>query len=224
MSRKHSDELVAQARALGAGIRYDIFRHLADLGRPAGISELTEYFGLNHNTLRHHLNQLVQASLLVESQAPALGRGRPQYRYEVDPATDGRWGVTGPYEQLSQWLAEMVRTGDAPMEVGRREGRRRAALAEESAIPGQVLADEMARQGFEPRSRREGPNMTITLDSCPFESTAQADPDTVCDLHLGMAQGLAETVGDVEVQALVRRDPRTAGCQLMCHISDHRVD
>ena len=80
--------------------------------------------------------------------------------------------------------------------------------------PVTVLVDEMARHGFDPTVRRRGDVVDLTLRTCPFVSTARADPDTVCELHLGMAQGMAETLEGLQIDELIRNDPRRAHCHL----------
>lgn len=212
-----SDLVQVQARALGDPTRSRLFRYLAVAAAPVGVAELTEHIGLHHNAVRQHLTKLVDAGLVVERIAPPSGPGRPPLVYEVDPAADGRWGVAGPYERLALWLAEIVRTGDAPVEVGRRVGRRQRLGTSVPADGVAVLAEQMARQGFDPTVRRRGVSVEIVLGTCPFETTAVADPDTVCQLHLGIAQGIAEDLDDVAVDALEPKDPRRAHCVLRCH-------
>jgi predicted ArsR family transcriptional regulator len=83
----------------------------------------------------------------------------------------------------------------------------------------------MARQGFEPevRTRRDGAD--VVLRTCPFESAALADPDTVCALHLGIAEGVAGLTGDrVVVDELVPHDPRRASCRLRLRVARANVD
>ena len=210
--------LQQQARALGDPTRHEVFRYIADADRPVDIAEMTEHFGLNHNAIRQHVAKLVDAELVVERTAPSTGRGRPRLIYTLAPAAESRWGVQGPYERLSLWLAEMVRTGDAPIEVGRRAGRRQRLGASKSDDPVAELVEQMARQGFEPVTRRRGSSIDLTLQTCPFASTALADPDTVCELHLGMAYGIAERIDGLEVDELVPKDPRRAHCRLRCHL------
>jgi len=212
--------LQQQARALGDPTRHEVFRYLADAGRPVDVAELTRHFGLNHNAIRQHLAKLVAAGLLVERTAPSTGRGRPRLQYSVDPSADSRWGVTGPYERLSLWLSEIVRTGDTPVEVGRRAARRQRMRTQEAeaADPVAALSEQMARHGFDPVVTHVGDNVEVTLRECPFATTALADPDTVCGLHLGIAHGVAESVGGIVVDELVPRDPRHAHCQLRCHL------
>ena len=59
----------------------------------------------------------------------------------------------------------------------------------------------------------------VTLNACPFASAVLADPTTVCELHLGLAQGAAEAVGGIAVEELVPQDPRHAHCRLRCHVT-----
>jgi predicted ArsR family transcriptional regulator len=81
------------------------------------------------------------------------------------------------------------------------------------------VVDAMERQGFDPvaRTRRDG--VEVVLRTCPFASTAVADPETVCALHLGIAEGVAElTGGRIVVDELVPHDPRRANCRLLAHL------
>ncbi len=211
--------LQEQARALGDPTRFAVFRHVVDADRPVDVPELTAHFGLNHNAIRQHLAKLVGAELLVEGKAEATGPGRRRLVYRLDPRAESRWGVVGPYERLSLWLAEMVRTGASPVEIGRRVGRRQRLGHPTVADPVGELVDQMARQGFDPEVTTTGTQVQITLRSCPFATTALADPDTVCGLHLGLAQGVAESIDGLVVDELVPRDPRRANCRLRCHVA-----
>ncbi|MGD9703945.1 MAG: helix-turn-helix transcriptional regulator [Acidimicrobiia bacterium] len=212
--------LQLQARALGDPTRHQIFQHVASADAPVGVAQLTERFGLNHNAIRQHLAKLVDAGLLVEAKAPAVGRGRPRLVYTLQPTVESRWGPVGPYERLALWLTEMVRTGDAPVVVGRRAGEADARLRAGSADPVTELVGQMNRLGFDPVASDTDGHIDVTLLHCPFASTALADPDTVCSLHLGMAQGFANTVGGLVVDDLERHDPRTANCRLRCHVDE----
>lgn len=232
--------LQQQARALGDPTRYRIFRCVADAGAPVGVAALTELVGLNHNAVRQHLAKLVDAQLLVEGTAPPTGRGRPRLQYTLDPSAESQWGVAGPYERLSLWLSEILRTGSTPVEVGRRVGRRRrlgqATRADEAdATPPPTaeaaggddrtdaidsLVDQMARHGFDPVVERApgDEHADIVLHNCPFSSVALADPDSVCGIHLGIAYGIAESLDGLVVDGLEPHDPRRAGCRLRCHV------
>ncbi len=211
--------LQQQSRALGDPTRYDIFRYVASARSPVDVAGLTAHFGLNHNAIRQHLAKLLDAELVTEQRAASAGRGRPPVLYRVHPAADSRWGVPGPYERLSLLLAEMVRTGDSPVDVGRRAGRRQRLGANVKDDPVALVVDVMERQGFEPSLRMRGERVDLTLRTCPFATTALADPETVCSLHLGLAEGVAElTRGRLEVDELVPHNPRRAHCELRLHL------
>jgi predicted ArsR family transcriptional regulator len=204
--------LQEQARALGDPTRHAIFRHLAQASRPLGVAELNGQFAFNHNAIRQHLAKLVAAGLVIESKAPSTGRGRPPLVYEVDPGAEGQWGGTGPYERLSRLLVEVIRTGEAPEAVGRQSAdqfRVRAPSGDAAAD----LGAAMARQGFQPERRPTRHGADIVLHRCPFATAALADRETVCSLHLGIADGLVEG-SDARVEQLVAYDPRKAECRI----------
>ncbi len=206
--------LQEQARALGHPTRHQIFRYAAEAARPVDVAELTSHVGLNHNAIRQHLAKLVDAGLLIERRQPSGRPGRPRLVYEVDLVDGGRWGVSGPYERLSLLLAEVIRTGETPVEVGRRAGRGPAFAPISGAGTTAGVVESMARQGFEPAVEDHGDHIDIVLRTCPFRSTALADPDTVCSLHLGIAEGLADAVPGADVEELIARDPLLAHCVL----------
>jgi predicted ArsR family transcriptional regulator len=213
-----ADQTQVQSRALGDPTRHSLFRYVLDAGHPVTVAELTDHLGLNHNAIRAHLTKLVAAGLLTETRSAPTGPGRPKLLYRPDPAAEGRWGGVGPYERLSVMLTEMVRTGEGPEEVGRRTGAARRIGGAPVEDPIGRFVDEMARHGFDPTVATEGSEVTVVLRTCPFTSAVLADPRTVCGLHLGLALGVADAVGGLEVEELEPRDPRRAHCRLRCRV------
>lgn len=208
--------LQEQARALGDPTRHAIFRHLADADRPLGVAEINDHFDLNHNAIRQHLAKLVAAGLVIEATVRGTGRGRPRLVYRVDPAVDGQWGTAGPYERLSGLLLEIIRTGRGAEEVGRR-------AADRFGVPSPTgdavddLTGAMARNGFDPEVRPNPEGAEIVLHRCPFVSSAVTDRETVCALHLGIAEGIVAGT-DARVDELVAYDPRKADCRLRVEV------
>jgi predicted ArsR family transcriptional regulator len=209
--------LQQEARALGDVTRHAIFRYVAGSSEPVDIAELTDLFRLNQNAIRQHLAKLLDVGLIRERTARPGRPGRPRLLFEISPGVESRWGVTGPYERLSRLLCEVIRTGRQPVEVGREAGRALQVEPDTGEDGVDQMASAMHRQGFGPTVHRQGAQAEIVLGLCPFASTALADPDTVCALHLGLAEGLAEDTGAV-VDGLDREDPRRAGCRLHLHI------
>lgn len=208
MSDSESD--LRRARALGDRTRRTIFEALRTAAGPVDVVALTALAGTHHTAVRQHLAKLIDAGLVVAEQSAPHGRGRPRIVYRaVTHALEG-----APYRSLASLLATAVGTGAGPRETGRAAGRAIAATARHDD-PVQALSGWAAEHGFEPdvRSRR-GMRTTIVLRSCPFADVAVEAPGVVCDLHLGLAEGVAESVGGIEVRGLHPGDPRKAGCRL----------
>jgi predicted ArsR family transcriptional regulator len=208
------EELQREARALGDPTRHRLFRYIAEASGPVGVAELTALVGLNHNAVRQHLAVLKEARLVVEELEVRTRPGRPRLLYRLHPEAGGRWGTPGPYAWLAALLSEAVRRRLDPRQVGRQEGHRIGAERAGAGDSLDLLEDEIGRRGFRPaRVERRG-KVELVFRRCPFAAVAAADPATVCQLHLGIAEGLVEGLGGLEVEGLSTRDPRKAGCRL----------
>ncbi len=208
-----------QARALGDPTRNRIFRYIADSLQPVDVAELTDHLGLNHNAIRQHLTKLVGAGLVVQETAPARGRGRPRLLFRVHPGAEQDWGAGDAYQRLSLLLVDMLRSGDSAIEVGRRSARNLALEGSDRDHPIQALARAMRQGGFDPVLATDGEAADFVLRHCPFADAAIADPQTVCALHLGLAQGLADQLDGIVVDELEPHHPRRAGCRLRFHLA-----
>ena len=115
-------------------------------------------------------------------------------------------------------LSEIIRTGDSPVEVGRRAGstRRRRTERHDRSGGGPGGSDGAARFRADRDAARR--HVDIVLGACPFETTALVDPDTVCGVHLGLAYGAADALGGLVIDELIPRDPRRGTCRLRCHL------
>jgi len=210
-----------QAKALGDPTRHAIFRAVVDAGGPVDVATLTARFELNHNAIRQHLAKLCAAGLVVEEVGASSGPGRPRLQYRPALVTNGDWGIPSPYQELSVMLVETLRSGRSPREVGAEAGRRLAATLPDTADPVDRLEINAARHGFEPRRVERRDSVDVVLDRCPFQVTAAAAPEIICELHRGLAEGIAEASGGtVEVVDLVVRDPRRAGCRFKLRRTD----
>lgn len=205
-----------EARALAAPARQKIAHFLADAPDGATVDALTEHLDMHHSAVRKHLAQLVAAGLVVGEIERLAGRGRPRLRYRLASRARARH----PYERLAVMLATVIASGDDPLEVGRRHASQGATSPE--ADPLDVLAARFAEDGFDPTVRRTRTKAEITLGRCPYESAALANPHLVCRLHLGLAEGIADAIGGIEVSRLDARDPRKAGCSVDVRL--HSVD
>lgn len=208
------ESLQQEARALGDPTRHRIFRYIADADTPVGVSELTDFVQLNHNAVRQHLAVLKDAGLVMEEVEDRSRPGRPRLLYRLHPEASERWGGAGAYSWLAGLLAAALRLREGPRRVGRAEGRRLAAGTPAGADRVEAFEEELTRRGFRPVRSDRGRRVEFVLGRCPFAEVAASDPATVCDLHLGLAEGMAEQLGGLEVQRLVPRDAHRAGCRL----------
>src|SRR5947207_4031813 len=205
-----------QAKALGDPARHAIFRAVVDNDGPVDVAGLTARFGLNHNAIRQHLNKLCAAGLIIEEVGPRSGPGRPRLQYRPALAINEDWGIPSPYEELSVMLVQALESGRSPREIGVEAGRRMAAQLPQTADSIDRIEINAARQGFEPRRVERRSSVDLVLGRCPYQAPATAAPDIICQLHLGMAEGIAQATGDsLEVTGLIVRDPLRAGCRLM---------
>jgi predicted ArsR family transcriptional regulator len=212
------NDLQEQARALGNRTRYRIYEHITEAEHPVGVSELTDLLELNHNAIRQHLAKLVRAGLLEQRTEEPKGPGRPRLTFTPTPTAQRRWGHDGPYRRLSLLLVDMLATGRTPIEVGRDAGHHLEIAGADQGDPIPRLGEAIARGGFDPQLRRRGSKVEFVLRTCPFAEAADVDPDTICDLHLGLAQGLADQLDHISVDELIRANPHRAGCRLRFHI------
>jgi predicted ArsR family transcriptional regulator len=111
-------------------------------------------------------------------------------------------------------LVRLLEDGRSAREVGAETGRRIARTLPQTPDPIDRLELNAARQGFEPRRVERGPSVELILDRCPFQAAASAAPEVVCQLHRGLAEGIAETTDEVEITDLIARNPKRAGCRL----------
>lgn len=202
-----ADRARRRAKALGDGTRATIHGLLTDADLPLTVTELAERLQIHRTAVGQHLQVLREAGLVERSLITPAGRGRPGYGYRaVDP---------DPYRSLALWLAEAVRSGRSARDTGRDVARETAVR---DADPVGAVVDAAARIGFDPvvheRTRRGVTEIDVALQSCPFAELASSDPGTVCDLHLGMVEGLVEVAGGATVTGLHIGDPHRGGCRI----------
>ncbi len=218
-----ADELLAQARALGDANRLRLFRYLVAHDGPVAVAELTDMARLNHNTVRQHLAVLVEAGLVDESREVRSRVGRPRLLYRADAGAASRWDAPGTYVWLAELLSDALSRQISPREAGRLRGVQRAAELSDGGSALDVMEADLARRGFHPRRESSRTRVDFILERCPFVDVAAVNPATICQLHLGLVEGLATGLGGWEVDELVARSPREAGCRLSLRAAPARV-
>lgn len=210
-----TDMMLIEAKALGDPTRNRIFRYIEDAKRPVYVDELTDLLQVNHNAVRQHLSVLKDARLVTEQLENRSTPGRPRLQYTLNPKVLGTWGTEGPYQSIAVLMAEIIKSNRSAEEIGRDAGKRRVQgiKGPKHNIVG-ILNDSLATEGFQPRTIQSDNGWDFVLENCPYVEAALVDPDTICQIHLGLLEGLLEGLNpDVEL-SLTARDPRRAGCRV----------
>lgn len=228
MDEPAPDELHARARALADPTRARIVGLLAAADGWT-VTELVDELGLHHSVVRDHLATLEAADLVSAARRESGSRGRPPLVYRATAGAESLLLDPPRLAELSRLLARIAATGRPPGEVGRDHAR---TLTPPAGPPGRTpldrFLDDLRARGFRPSADDLGAgggdagqhDLTIRLQRCPFVDAAEDAPAVVCALHRGLAEGVAEQVGDITVRGLVARPPRTAGCELRVRVDD----
>ncbi|MGP5317028.1 helix-turn-helix transcriptional regulator [Arthrobacter rhombi] len=209
--------------------RRDLLTRLGEYGGACPVDQLARSCGQHPNTVREHLEALVESGHVQRAPAPQpAGRGRPARLYQVaEQATAPAAAAT----LASVLAAQLAARPDAPAE-GIAAGRAWAATLRTGppeAIPNhrpsvqevsENIAGALTETGFAAEQSAEDATV-LRLTRCPLLDAAREHPDVVCSVHLGLVQGLLDDAGASGTRAqllpfaasdacLLRLDPPSA--------------
>lgn len=166
-----------------------VLRALVGSQRPMTVAELADTLDGHPNTMRLHLQTLLDDGWVAELPQPPHGRGRPSKAYA--PTVAGRRASSSPsaalvdaafVEALAEHLEASPHPGAAAMSIGRGWGARLGATRDHEGLVGALIG-----QGFAAERIPEG----LAIRSCPLLDSARRNPDVVCGLHQGLIDALA---------------------------------
>lgn len=187
-------------RVLSGVSRVAVLEALRTSAEPLDVQAIADAVGLHPNTVRSHLDQLVDAGLAARAAQLRTTPGRPRLLFRaVPPSTDVE--VEGSYRMLARVLASSIDSrarhtddpapGSVAAEAGRRWGHQSIADGSDQAMRSQdrqepddhldavgrvvALLDEV---GFAPRVRETTTGTAETQDPAPGTVTP-----TVIELH-----------------------------------------
>jgi predicted ArsR family transcriptional regulator len=177
------------------------------------IVAIADVLGVHPNTVRFHLDTLIDAGRVKHTASDHKGRGRPALMFAAVRQMDR--GGTRHYRLLAEILTLGLAADPDPsgkaLAAGRAWGERlkpppKTAEPVDIAESIDHLVDLLDELGFAPeRSEPEEAEreMQVGLRHCPFLELAESRTDVVCPIHLGLMQGALETWGaPVEVGRL----------------------
>ena len=187
-------EVQQRARALGDPSRFRLFEYIRNSTDEVPVAKLTELLGFNHNAIRQHLNVLVEAGLVIETDEKRTTRGRPRKLYSAREDAFSAFGAdSAGYKRLADLLLELSSSDLDAYSVGFEHSTRSNPPMDEDGVV-EAVAVELQRGGFEPVAT--SPSM-ITLGRCPFADLATKNPGIVCELHRGLIDGQIAATGMV---------------------------
>lgn len=175
-----------------SGRRQDVLSLLRESRTAWDVTAIARRLAVHPNTVRFHLDGLIGGGQVERVDARRSGPGRPPLLFRAKPGMD----PAGPraYRLLAGVLVDEVARAPDPVrsagEAGRRWGARLAGDATRASRPEAVghltgLLDEL---GFRPEPRADGAE--IGLRHCPFLELAEVQRQVVCQVHLGLMQGV----------------------------------
>lgn len=179
--------------AISSSSRVQILRLLQE--RPERtMAELTQATGLHANTVREHVQRLIDAGYVVAETERRTTRGRPRVLYSI---ATGLGEASSPVARRQ--VHEAARRGDLMRRVLPETDA--ATLGADAVHQLDALVDDLQRAGFDPLvDERE---LTLDLTPCAHAEAAPEQRELLCGVHLGLMQGvLAEAKGPLAVEGM----------------------
>lgn len=168
---------------------------------PLSIAQIADELRVHPNTVRFHLDTLVEDGRVEQTEPDHKGRGRPALMFrairQMDRGGPRRFRLLA--EILTIGLASDTDPSGKALAAGRAWGRRLRPLHEPTE-PGDVeestehLVEMLDELGFDPEYLQ--PDATgeqqLGLRHCPFLELAETSVEVTCPIHLGLMQGALE--------------------------------
>jgi len=192
------------------GRRREVLELLRASATPLGVAQIATSLDVHPNTVRFHLDVLVDTGLAERVEMRPVGPGRPALVFQARPGMD----PAGPrsYRLLAAIMASSLAATPDPaaraVELGRRWGGGLVDQAGSEATPSPNTATDrltglLDDLGFSPERRSAGGHHQIGLRHCPFLELADTQAEVICPLHLGLMQGAMEELGSsITVESL----------------------
>jgi predicted ArsR family transcriptional regulator len=185
-----------QAPAEAPSRREQVLTTLRAARDPLSINAIAERLGVHPNTVRFHLDGLVEAGRVEQLSGDVIGPGRPAnvYRARREMDRNGPSNYRLLARIMTSRLAETERRPTAAAtDLGRTWGpsligeESQAAATRTAALT--RLTNLLDDLGFKPERGDASRARQIRLRHCPFLDLVDDHADIVCALHLGLMQG-----------------------------------
>ncbi|WP_127476696.1 helix-turn-helix transcriptional regulator [Microbacterium sulfonylureivorans] len=184
--------MAAGYSAISSYSRVEIM-HLVQQRPRRPIAELVDATGLHPNTVREHLQRLIDAGYVIAETERRITRGRPRVLYT---AATGEPAASSPVAVRK--ARDAARRGDLlrtvyPTDAGE-------TLSADALHQLDALVEDLGTAGFDPLVD-EGA-LTVDLTPCPHGAAAE-HRGTLCGVHVGLMDGvLAQAGGPLRVDGI----------------------
>lgn len=212
-------------RAVLAGSCQRVLRALRELRGPVPLADVAGAVRLHPNTVREHLDALIEEGLVESTLERSGARGRPRALYRLtpagalpsDPGTDALRLAAIILEAFGQDEAKARATAVA---AATRWGNELAAALTDCSTPVDRLMLALDAVGAEPSvaSRESGTVGCVHVEHCPFRPLAAVRPDVVCAIHAAAIERVASGTEGEPMTATVRRSTGREGGACMVEL------
>jgi predicted ArsR family transcriptional regulator len=206
--------LIEMARLARTGLeptgrRGEVLRLIRGAPGPVSIAEIADRLGVHLNTVRFHLDTLIENGQVERAETVRRTPGRPPQLFRAVRVMD----PNGPrhYRLLAEVLADTLDRDPDPrgraIAAGRAWGSRHGNSSDHGDAPADRepvgrLVSLLDALGFapehdddRPHAHPEGGPSQIRLRNCPFFELASSKPQIACPIHLGLMQGALNAWG-----------------------------
>lgn len=197
--------MTAGYSAISSYSRVEIMRLLQERPQRA-IAELVDATGLHANTVREHVQRLIDAGYVIAETERRTTRGRPRVLYS---AATGGDEATSPV--AARRAEEAARRGDLLRRVY--GAGTDAELGPDELHQLDALVEDLSEAGFDPLvDERE---LTVDLTPCPHAPAAE-HRGILCSVHVGLMDSvLTQAGGPLRVEGIAPScDPTQCVVQL----------
>lgn len=186
--------------------RRRVLAQLQETADPSSTEELAERLALHPNTVRFHLDGLLNKGLVRRLVEHRGVQGRPRVLFTAAPTVPPVTDL--PYRSLVRAMLDYLRDTDAPDKpaaerIGESWGR---SLAQSGAQPPgtDALVAVVNALGLSSRVADVDGERSLEIIRCPFRELTIGGDTTVCRIHLGMMRGFLAANGADETVAELR--------------------
>jgi predicted ArsR family transcriptional regulator len=179
--------------------------HLVQERSSRTIREIVEATGLHPNTVREHLQRLMDDGYVVSEIEHRTTRGRPRVLYS---AADG---VASSSAVQQEKVVQAARRGDLMRRLLTADIP--AELETDALHQLDALVEELQDEGFDPVVDEKA--LTIDLSPCAHAETQATHRAVLCSVHLGIMQGVVAQAGGPLVVDGMRSSCDPSECVVM---------